>query len=121
MADDVTTPNDNTPAPADPDSTSDLRGRVVEALKQCYDPEIPVDIYELGLIYNVDVDEGGNTAIKMTLTSPMCPVAESLPGDVERRVGDVEGVRDVRVDLVWEPPWDKDMMSEAAKLKLNLF
>ncbi len=121
MADDVTTPNDNTPAPADPDSTSDLRGRVVEALKQCYVPEIPVVIYVLCLIYNVDVDEGGNTAIKMTLTSPMCPVAESLPGDVERRVGDVEGVRDVRVDLVWEPPWDKDMMSEAAKLKLNLF
>jgi FeS assembly SUF system protein len=121
MADDVTTPKDQTPEPAAADAPAELRGRVVAALQECYDPEIPVDIYELGLIYNVDIDEGGNTAIKMTLTSPMCPVAGSLPGDVERKVGAVEGVRDVRVDLVWEPPWDKDMMSEAAKLKLNLY
>ena len=93
----------------------------MDVLKQVYDPEIPLDICELGLIYNVDSDEGGNTAIKMTLTSPMCPVAESLPAEVEQKVGAVKGVRDVRIDLVWEPPWDKDMMSEAAKLKLNLF
>ena len=99
----------------------DLRTQVVDVLKQCYDPEIPVDIYELGLIYNIDIDEGGNTVIKMTLTSPMCPVAESLPPDVERRVGEVDGIRDVRVDVVWEPTWDKDMMSEVAKLKLNMF
>jgi FeS assembly SUF system protein len=99
----------------------DLRTRVVDVLKQCYDPEIPVDIYELGLIYNIDIDDGGNTVIKMTLTSPMCPVAESLPPDVERRVGEVEGIRDVRVDVVWEPTWDKEMMSEVAKLKLNMF
>jgi len=119
MTDDVTQPDDKTPTAAAP--ADDLRSRVVAALQQCYDPEIPVDIYDLGLIYNIDIDEGGNTAIKMTLTSPMCPVAESLPGDVERKVGEVEGVRDVRVDVVWDPPWDKDMMSEAAKLKLNLY
>ena len=99
----------------------DLHTKVVDVLKQCYDPEIPVDIYELGLIYNIDIDENGNTVIKMTLTSPMCPVAESLPPDVERRVGEVEGIRDVRVDVVWEPTWDKEMMSEVAKLKLNMF
>lgn len=99
----------------------DLRTKVVDVLKQCYDPEIPVDIYELGLIYNIDIDDGGNTVIKMTLTSPMCPVAESLPPDVERRVSEVEGIRDVRVDVVWEPTWDKEMMSEVAKLKLNMF
>ena len=98
----------------------DLRERVVGALKECFDPEIPVNIYELGLIYSIDIDDGGNTAIKMTLTSPMCPVAESLPPDVERRVGEVPGTRDVRVDVVWDPPWDKDMMSEAAQLQLNL-
>ncbi len=139
MADEVTTPKDDTQVPAEAgadaqevkttpveastgaDSEPDLRTRVVDVLKQVYDPEIPVDIYELGLIYNVDIDEGGNTAIKMTLTSPMCPVAESLPAEVEQKVGAVKGVRDVRIDLVWEPPWDKDMMSEAAKLKLNLF
>ncbi len=121
MTDDVTTPSDDPQAPAEAESTPDLRTRVVDVLKQVYDPEIPVDIYELGLIYNVDIDEGGNTAIKMTLTSPMCPVAESLPAEVEQKVGAVKGVRDVRIDLVWEPPWDKDMMSEAAKLKLNLF
>ncbi len=108
------------PAPADA-GEAPLRERVVAALKECYDPEIPVDIYELGLIYSVDIDDQGNTAIKMTLTSPMCPVAESLPPDVERRVGEVKGVRDVRVDVVWDPPWDKDMMSEAAKLQLNLY
>jgi len=116
MTDDVTKPDEDALAPA-----NDLRSRVVAALQQCYDPEIPVDIYELGLIYNIDIDEGGNIAIKMTLTSPMCPVAESLPGDVERKVGEVQGARDVRVDVVWEPTWDKDMMSEAAKLKLNLY
>ena len=137
MADDVTESNDNTAAPEDAGadaakaapaekstesgSDADLRTRVVDVLKQVYDPEIPVDIYELGLIYNVDIDEGGNTTIKMTLTSPMCPVAESLPAEVEQKVGAVAGVRDVRIDLVWEPPWDKDMMSAAAKLKLNLY
>ncbi|MFQ5766893.1 MAG: SUF system Fe-S cluster assembly protein [Acidobacteriota bacterium] len=98
-----------------------LRERIIQVLKSCYDPEIPVDIYELGLIYKLDVDPEGNVAVKMTLTSPMCPVAGSLPPEVEQRIGAVEGVRDVRVDLVWEPPWDKEMMSEEAKVKLNMF
>ena len=102
------------------DEHKELRQRIVEALKTCYDPEIPVDIYELGLIYDVSINPGGNVAVKMTLTSPACPVAGSLPPDVERKIAQVEGVRDVRVDLVWEPPWDKDMMTEAAKVQLNL-
>ena len=104
---------DNDPNPA-------LRGQVVDVLRTCYDPEIPVDIYELGLIYELDIDAAGNVAVKMTLTSPMCPVAGSLPPEVERKIAAIESVRDVRVDLVWEPTWDKDMMSEAAKVQLNL-
>ena len=96
-----------------------LETAVVEALKTCYDPEIPVDIYELGLIYRVGVGDGGRVEITMTLTSPACPVAGSLPGEVEARVRTVEGVTDVSVELVWDPPWDKEMMSEAAKLKLG--
>jgi len=93
--------------------------RVVEALKTCYDPEIPVDIYELGLIYAVDVAADGRVEVKMTLTSPACPVAGSLPGEVESKVAAVDGVRSAHVELVWDPPWDKDMMSEAAQLKLG--
>ncbi len=91
------------------------------ALRSCYDPEIPVDIYELGLIYDVSVEPSGDVAIRMTLTSPACPVAGSLPGEVEGRVRGVTGVRDVRVELVWDPPWDKDRMSEAAKVQLGFF
>ena len=98
-----------------------LRDRIVNVLRTCYDPEIPVDIYELGLIYDVRVEDDGAVAIKMTLTSPMCPVAGSLPGEVESKVRGVEGVRDVRVELVWDPPWDKEMMSEVARLKLGMF
>jgi FeS assembly SUF system protein len=97
-----------------------LRERIIEMLKTCYDPEIPVDIYELGLIYDIDIDDGGNVAVKMTLTSPMCPVAGSLPPEVEQKLAGVHGVRDVRVDLVWDPPWDKERMSDEAKLRLNL-
>ena len=98
-----------------------IRAGVVLALKGCYDPEIPVDIYELGLIYSVDVDEQGKVKIQMTLTSPACPGAGSLPGDVERAVRRAHGVTDVEVELVWDPPWDREMMSEAAKLKLGFF
>ncbi|HKQ60010.1 MAG TPA: SUF system Fe-S cluster assembly protein [Candidatus Polarisedimenticolaceae bacterium] len=94
---------------------------VIAALRTCYDPEIPVDIYELGLVYAVRVEPDGAVEVRMTLTSPMCPVAGSLPGEVEAKVRDVPGVRSARVELVWEPPWDKDMMTEAAKLQLGMF
>ena len=99
---------------------SDIKNQVIERIKKIYDPEIPVNIYELGLIYKIDVDEKNNVNIDMTLTSPNCPVAESLPNDVKNNIKKVEGVSDVNLNLVWEPPWDKDKMSEAAKLELNL-
>ena len=98
---------------------SDLREDVIAALKTCYDPEIPVDIYELGLIYEVEIREGDKAYVKMTLTSPMCPVAEILPLEVQEKVRSVEGVSDCELDLVWDPPWGMEMMSEAAKLELN--
>ena len=96
-----------------------LEQDIVRNIKTCYDPEIPVDIYELGLIYEIKIDDEGNTYVKMTLTSPACPVAGSLPGEVRQKVAAVKGVNDVYVDLVFEPPWDKDMMSEEAKLSLG--
>ena len=99
---------------------SDIKNKVIEEIKKIYDPEIPVNIYELGLIYKIDVDENNKVNIDMTLTSPNCPVAESLPKDVKENIKKVEGVSDVNLNLVWEPPWDKDKMSEAAKLELNL-
>jgi len=98
---------------------AELRTDVIDVLKTCYDPEIPVDIYELGLIYEVNVDPGNNVKILMTLTSPSCPVAETLPPDVEQKIKGIEGVGDVKLELVWEPPWDQTMMSEAAKLELG--
>ncbi len=99
---------------------SDIKNQVIEEIKKIYDPEIPVNIYELGLIYKVEVDEKNKVNIDMTLTSPNCPVAESLPKDVKENIMKVEGVSDVNLNIVWEPPWDKDKMSEAAKLELNL-
>ena len=99
---------------------SDIKNRVIEEVKKIYDPEIPVNIYELGLIYKVEVDEKNKVNVDMTLTSPNCPVAESLPKEVKENIKKVEGVSDVNLNLVWEPPWDKDKMSEAAKLELNL-
>ena len=93
---------------------------VVEALKSIYDPEIPVNIYELGLIYNVDVRDDRSVEVRLTLTSPMCPVAGSLPPEVEAKVAQVEGVTASTVDLVWDPPWEPSMMSEAAKLELGM-
>ena len=98
-----------------------IESDVVQALKTCYDPEIPVDIYELGLIYGVRADVDGNVEVKMTLTSPACPVAGTLPGEVEIKVRSVEGVRGAKVELVWDPPWDREMMTDAAKLKLGFF
>jgi len=99
---------------------SDIKSKVVEEIKKIYDPEIPVNIYELGLIYKIDIDETNKVNIDMTLTSPNCPVAESLPNEVKENIKKVEGVSDVNLNLVWEPPWDKSMMTESAKLELNL-
>ena len=99
---------------------SDIKNKVIEEIKKIYDPEIRVNIYELGLIYKIEVDETNKVSIDMTLTSPNCPVAESLPNNVKENIKKVEGVSDVNLNLVWEPPWDKDKMSEAAKLELNL-
>ena len=99
--------------------SGDLHEAVIAALKSCYDPEIPVDIYELGLIYEVDIREGNVAYVKMTLTSPMCPVAEILPVEVQEKVAAVPDITECELDLVWDPPWGMEMMSEAAKLELN--
>ena len=93
---------------------------MIEALKTIYDPEIPVDIYELGLIYDVAVDENCDAVVSMTLTTPNCPVAESMPGEVELRVLSVPGIRDAEVKLVWDPPWDPSKMSDEARLELGM-
>ena len=99
----------------------ELRSRVIAALKEIYDPEIPLNIYDLGLIYRIDIDPDTNTSIDMTLTSPNCPVAESLPGEVENAAKTVEGIGDVQLELVWDPPWDMDRLGEAGRLELGLF
>jgi len=99
---------------------SEIKNKVIEEIKKIYDPEIPVNIYELGLIYKIEVDSKNKVNIDMTLTSPNCPVAESLPKQVKNNIMKVQGVSEVDLNLVWEPPWDKDKMSEAAKLELNL-
>jgi len=98
-----------------------LKQKVIEAIKTCYDPEIPVNVYELGLIYETKVDEEGRVFIKMTLTSPACPVAEALPMEVQQKIFSVDGVKDVDLQLVWDPPWNKDKMSEEAKFALDMF
>ncbi|MEO6361060.1 MAG: SUF system Fe-S cluster assembly protein [Sphingomicrobium sp.] len=98
----------------------DVQAAIVEVLKSIYDPEIPVDIYELGLIYDVSVSEDGDALVLMTLTTPHCPVAESMPGEVELRVLSVPGVRDAEVKLVWDPPWDPSKMSDEARLELGM-
>jgi FeS assembly SUF system protein len=97
-----------------------VKQEVIAMLRGVYDPEIPVNIYELGLVYEVHVDESGGIRIVMTLTSPMCPVAEILPVEIETRAREIEGVRDVEIDLVWDPPWNPEMMSEAARLELGM-
>ena len=99
---------------------ADLEARVIEAMKTCYDPEIPVDIYELGLIYGLKVEKTGAVTIQMTLTAPNCPAAGSLPGDVERKVRAVAGVTDVKLELVWDPPWGRERLSPAALVQLGL-
>lgn len=97
-----------------------LEAQVIEALRTCYDPEIPVNIYELGLIYEVKVEPSGAVGIRMTLTSPNCPAAGSLPGEVRDKVRAIPGVADVQLELVWDPPWDQSRMSEVAKLELGM-
>lgn len=97
----------------------DLREKIVAALRTVYDPEIPVDIYELGLIYEINIFPVNNVNIQMTLTSPSCPSAEQIPTEVEKRVKEIEGVNDVKVEITWDPPYSQDMMSEAAKLELG--
>jgi FeS assembly SUF system protein len=97
-----------------------IEEKVIEVLKNCYDPEIPVNIFELGLIYEIAIDDNANVEVKMTLTSPACPVAGSLPGEVEYRIRNIPEVNDVKIQLVWNPPWDKDMMSDVAKLELGM-
>jgi FeS assembly SUF system protein len=103
------------------EAAASLEGPIIAALHTCFDPEIPVDIYELGLIYGIDIQPSGDVNIKMTLTSPGCPVAGSLPGEVEAKVEAVPGVTSATVELVWDPPWCMENMSEAAKLQLGMF
>ena len=98
---------------------SEIKNKIIESLKKIFDPEIPVNIYELGLIYKVEVDNN-KVNVEMTLTSPNCPVAESLPKDVKDGIMQVDGIEEVDLKLVWDPPWTQDMMAEAAKLELNL-
>lgn len=98
-----------------------MKENIIEQIKTVFDPEIPVDIYELGLIYTIDIDDNGAVQLKMTLTSPMCPVADSLPMEVQEKVIGVEGVTDVDLQVVFDPPWSKDMMSEEARLMLDMF
>lgn len=100
-------------------NTSGLERKVMEALRCCFDPEIPVNIYELGLIYDLKVESSGQAYIKMTLTAPSCPVAGTLPAEVEAKVRAVPGITGVKLELVWDPPWDRSRMSEAAKLQLG--
>ena len=119
MSNPETTSNPGVPGPGE--TVLPLRDRVIQVLKTCYDPEIPVDIYELGLIYEVRVDEGNDVYIKMTLTSPACPVAETLPPDVENKVRNIPDVNQAKVELTFEPPWDKEMMSEEARMELGFW
>ena len=105
----------------EPLNTLKFQPLIVEALSKVFDPEIPVNIYELGLVYDIDVDADANVQIRMTLTAPACPAAQTIPVDVERRLREIAGVNDVKVAVVWDPPWTRDRMSEAAKLTLGMF
>ena len=98
-----------------------LRDRIVEVIKACHDPEIPVDIYELGLIYEININEGNDVLIKMTLTSPACPVAETLPVEVEQKIKNIPDVNNAKVEITFEPPWEKEMMSEEARMELGMW
>jgi len=100
-------------------TSNDLREQVIAAIKSVYDPEIPVDVFELGLIYEINIYPVNNVHILMTLTSPSCPSAETIPSEIEQRIKEVKGVNDVKVEITWDPPYSQDMMSEAAKLELG--
>ena len=106
---------------SDPERTAALKPRIIEALATVFDPEIPVNIYELGLIYDIIVDQSSAVGVLMTLTAPGCPAAQSLPIEVKNKIAQIPGVTDVTVEIVWEPPWDRDRMSDAAKLQLGMF
>jgi FeS assembly SUF system protein len=110
-----------TEAALTPEQQEEIQEKIVAALRTCFDPEIPVNIYELGLIYDIEVPPTGAVAIRMTLTSPACPAAGSLPPEVQRKARDVPGVTAAKVDVVWDPPWTPDRMSEAARLQLGIF
>ncbi len=118
----MTEPPEPSPAsaPAAPADAAELREKIIRNLKTVYDPEIPVDIWELGLVYGIDIAGDKSVKISMTLTSPNCPSAEQIPVDVEKKARAVEGVKDVAVEVVWEPAWNKDKMSEDAKLALGV-
>jgi len=105
----------------DPERLTVLRPKIVEAVSKVFDPEIPVNIYELGLIYDIIADRNSVVGVRMTLTAPSCPSAQSLPVEVQKRVAEIPEVTDAKVDVVWDPPWDKDRMSDAAKLQLGMF
>jgi FeS assembly SUF system protein len=107
-------------AAAEPRTLEEIEADIIDTLRTCYDPEIPVNIYDLGLIYDIKLDEAQFAHVQMTLTSPMCPVAGTLPPEVQHKIAQVPGVSGAAVDLVWDPPWNQDMMGEAAKLKLGL-
>ncbi len=113
-------PAHSQPLKATDEALQAIERQVIEELRSCYDPEIPVNIYELGLVYDIEVTPEKAVRIKMTLTSPACPVAGSLPGDVEARLRAIPGVSEARVDVTWDPPWGPDKMTEAAKLQLNM-
>ena len=115
----ISTAKPTTPSDGSPDSKR-IESAAVEAIKTVYDPEIPVNIYELGLIYGIDVGDDGVVKVTMTLTAPACPAAEIIPVEVETKVKSVAGVKDVSVEIVWEPPWTPEKMSEAAKLELGM-
>ena len=115
------TPAAETPSAIPPQEMARLTDEIVGALKTVYDPEIPADIYELGLIYKVDIDDGRMVNIEMTLTTPNCPSAEELPGQVENAVASVSGVREAKVNIVWDPPWDPSRMSDEARTVLNMW
>src|ERR687892_1716592 len=122
----ASTPADATPPQTDgmtPDQeqTALLRPHIVAALRKIFDPEIPVSIYELGLIYDIIIDRTSAVGIRMTLTAPACPAAQVLPGEVKRQIAEIPGVSDVKVDIVWDPPWDRSRMSDAARLQLGMF
>jgi len=106
---------------SDPARTAALKPRIIETLSTVFDPEIPVNIYELGLIYDIIVDASSAVGIRMTLTAPACPAAQTLPVEVRNKIAQIPDVTDVKVDIVWDPPWDRDRMSDAAKLKLGMF